>query len=174
MRQLFALTLLWGCEQSCCLQDWVPPPPSLLLEQNLRLCRGCRNTTTLVANVNAISTARCAHVVMYCLTACCLRTSHTILGTHELCSDSIDSCRSRSMLPLLYDAHPCGTCVGTAIADFVIFPPRWTVAQHTFRPPYYHRNSMSEFMGLIRGVYEAKQEGFLPGGTPFLHTCHAS
>lgn len=53
---------------------------------------------------------------------------------------------------------------GTAIADFVIFPPRWTVAQHTFRPPYYHRNSMSEFMGLIRGTYEAKQEGFLPGG----------
>ena len=55
-------------------------------------------------------------------------------------------------------------CAGTAIADFVIFPPRWTVAQHTFRPPYYHRNSMSEFMGLIRGTYEAKQEGFLPGG----------
>lgn len=54
--------------------------------------------------------------------------------------------------------------VGTAVADFVIFPPRWTVAQHTFRPPYYHRNSMSEFMGLIRGTYEAKQEGFLPGG----------
>ena len=53
---------------------------------------------------------------------------------------------------------------GTAVADFVIFPPRWTVAQHTFRPPYYHRNSMSEFMGLIRGTYEAKQEGFLPGG----------
>lgn len=58
--------------------------------------------------------------------------------------------------------HAC--IAGTAVADFVIFPPRWTVAQHTFRPPYYHRNSMSEFMGLIRGTYEAKQEGFLPGG----------
>ncbi|KAK6618616.1 hypothetical protein RUM43_013007 [Polyplax serrata] len=53
---------------------------------------------------------------------------------------------------------------GTAIADFVIFPPRWAVQEHTFRPPYYHRNCMSEFMGLIKGNYEAKEEGFLPGG----------
>ena len=49
--------------------------------------------------------------------------------------------------------------LGTAIADFVIFPPRWSVHQNTFRPPYYHRNCMSEFMGLICGKYEAK-EGF--------------
>jgi homogentisate 1,2-dioxygenase len=53
---------------------------------------------------------------------------------------------------------------GVAICDFVIFPPRWAVAEHTFRPPYYHKNCMSEYMGLIRGVYEAKQEGFVPGG----------
>uniref|UniRef100_A0A8B9KGG1 Homogentisate 1,2-dioxygenase n=1 Tax=Astyanax mexicanus TaxID=7994 RepID=A0A8B9KGG1_ASTMX len=53
---------------------------------------------------------------------------------------------------------------GVAIADFVIFPPRWGVADHTFRPPYYHRNCMSEFMGLIKGHYEAKEEGFQPGG----------
>uniref|UniRef100_A0A7N6ACN9 Homogentisate 1,2-dioxygenase n=1 Tax=Anabas testudineus TaxID=64144 RepID=A0A7N6ACN9_ANATE len=53
---------------------------------------------------------------------------------------------------------------GVAIADFVIFPPRWGVADHTFRPPYYHRNCMSEFMGLIHGHYEAKEEGFQPGG----------
>ncbi|KAI1891279.1 hypothetical protein AGOR_G00142140 [Albula goreensis] len=53
---------------------------------------------------------------------------------------------------------------GIAIADFVIFPPRWGVADHTFRPPYYHRNCMSEFMGLIKGHYEAKEEGFQPGG----------
>lgn len=53
---------------------------------------------------------------------------------------------------------------GTAIADFVIFPPRWSVQEHTFRPPYYHRNSMSEFMGLILGEYEAKKGKFLPGG----------
>lgn len=53
---------------------------------------------------------------------------------------------------------------GTAIADFVIFPPRWSVQEKTFRPPYYHRNCMSEFMGLIRGKYEAKEEGFCPGG----------
>ncbi|KAL1494654.1 hypothetical protein ABEB36_010222 [Hypothenemus hampei] len=53
---------------------------------------------------------------------------------------------------------------GTAIADFVIFPPRWSVQEHTFRPPYYHRNCMSEFMGLILGEYEAKKGDFLPGG----------
>ncbi|KAH1186276.1 homogentisate 1,2-dioxygenase isoform X1 [Mauremys mutica] len=53
---------------------------------------------------------------------------------------------------------------GVALADFVIFPPRWGVANNTFRPPYYHRNCMSEFMGLIKGHYEAKEEGFQPGG----------
>jgi len=53
---------------------------------------------------------------------------------------------------------------GTANVDFVIFPPRWLIAEHTFRPPWYHRNIMSEFMGLIRGKYDAKEEGFVPGG----------
>ena len=54
---------------------------------------------------------------------------------------------------------------GTANCDFVIFPPRWLVAEGTFRPPYYHRNVMSEFMGLVFGQYDAKPEGFLPGGS---------
>jgi homogentisate 1,2-dioxygenase len=54
--------------------------------------------------------------------------------------------------------------------DFAIFPPRWMVAEHTFRPPWFHRNLMNEFMGLIRGVYDAKAEGFLPGGAS-LHNC---
>jgi homogentisate 1,2-dioxygenase len=53
---------------------------------------------------------------------------------------------------------------GTANVDFVIFPPRWLVAVHTFRPPWFHRNFMSEFMGLVRGEYDAKAEGFVPGG----------
>jgi len=53
---------------------------------------------------------------------------------------------------------------GTANIDFVIFPPRWLVAEDTFRPPWYHRNIMSEFMGLIHGQYDAKEEGFVPGG----------
>jgi homogentisate 1,2-dioxygenase len=53
---------------------------------------------------------------------------------------------------------------GTANADFVIFPPRWMVAEDTFRPPYFHRNVMSEFMGLVKGAYDAKQGGFVPGG----------
>jgi homogentisate 1,2-dioxygenase len=54
--------------------------------------------------------------------------------------------------------------VGTANIDFVIFPERWMVAENTFRPPWYHRNIMSEFMGLIYGVYDAKPKGFVPGG----------
>jgi homogentisate 1,2-dioxygenase len=53
---------------------------------------------------------------------------------------------------------------GTANVDFVIFPPRWMVAEGTFRPPYFHRNVMSEFMGLIHGEYDAKKGGFVPGG----------
>ncbi|MCX7962237.1 MAG: homogentisate 1,2-dioxygenase [Burkholderiales bacterium] len=53
---------------------------------------------------------------------------------------------------------------GVANCDFVIFPPRWMVAEHTFRPPWFHRNAMSELMGLVKGVYDAKAEGFLPGG----------
>lgn len=53
---------------------------------------------------------------------------------------------------------------GTANVDFVIFPPRWLVSENTFRPPWFHRNVMNEFMGLIRGVYDAKAEGFAPGG----------
>ena len=53
---------------------------------------------------------------------------------------------------------------GAANVDFVIFPPRWMVAEHTFRPPWFHRNVMSEFMGLIVGAYDAKAGGFAPGG----------
>ncbi len=53
---------------------------------------------------------------------------------------------------------------GRANADFVVFPPRWMVAEDTFRPPWFHRNVMSEAMGLITGAYDAKAEGFAPGG----------
>jgi len=53
---------------------------------------------------------------------------------------------------------------GTANIDFVIFPTRWMVAENSFRPPWYHMNVMSEFMGLIEGVYDAKPQGFVPGG----------
>ncbi len=59
---------------------------------------------------------------------------------------------------------------GTANMDFAIFPPRWLVAQDTFRPPWFHRNVASEFMGLIHGAYDAKAEGFAPGGCS-LHNC---
>ncbi len=53
---------------------------------------------------------------------------------------------------------------GVANVDFVVFKDRWLVGEHTFRPPWYHKNIMSEFMGLVHGVYDAKEEGFLPGG----------
>jgi homogentisate 1,2-dioxygenase len=59
---------------------------------------------------------------------------------------------------------------GVANCDFVIFPPRWSVAEETFRPPWFHRNVMSELMGLVHGVYDAKAEGFLPGGVS-IHNC---
>jgi homogentisate 1,2-dioxygenase len=59
---------------------------------------------------------------------------------------------------------------GVANCDFVIFPPRWSVAEDTFRPPWFHRNVMSELMGLVHGVYDAKAEGFLPGGVS-VHNC---
>ena len=62
---------------------------------------------------------------------------------------------------------------GTANVDFVIFPPRWAVAEHTFRPPWFHRNTMSEFLGLITGTYDGKVGGFSPGSAS-LHNCMAA
>lgn len=73
--------------------------------------------------------------------------------------------------PSIYTVLTAPTAVpGTANVDFGIFPPRWLVAEHTFRPPWFHRNVMNEFMGLIQGEYDAKAEGFLPGGAS-LHNC---
>jgi homogentisate 1,2-dioxygenase len=59
---------------------------------------------------------------------------------------------------------------GTANIDFVLFRDRWMVAENTFRPPWYHKSIMSELMGNIHGVYDAKPEGFVPGGVS-LHNC---
>jgi homogentisate 1,2-dioxygenase len=59
---------------------------------------------------------------------------------------------------------------GVDAIDFVIFPPRWLSMENTFRPPWFHRNFASEFMGLIHGAYDAKAEGFAPGGAS-LHNC---
>jgi len=66
--------------------------------------------------------------------------------------------------------HSPSDTPGTSNMDFAIFPPRWLVAQNTFRPPWFHRNIASEFMGLIHGAYDAKAEGFVPGGAS-LHNC---
>lgn len=73
--------------------------------------------------------------------------------------------------PSIYTVLTAPSAVeGIANVDFVIFPPRWLVAEHTFRPPWFHRNAMNEFMGLITGQYDAKVEGFVPGGAS-LHNC---
>lgn len=70
--------------------------------------------------------------------------------------------------PSIYTVLTCQTDEpGCAVADFVIFPPRWMVMEHTFRPPYFHRNCMTEYMGMIYGTYDAKKggkDGFQPGG----------
>merc|ERR1712000_449045 len=72
--------------------------------------------------------------------------------------------------PSIYTVLTCPSNEpGCAVADFVIFPPRWMVMENTFRPPYYHRNCMSEFMGMVYGKYDAK-EGFVAGGSS-LHSC---
>lgn len=73
--------------------------------------------------------------------------------------------------PSIFTVLTSGTPTpGVANIDFVIFPERWMVAEHTFRPPYYHRNVMSEYMGLIFGEYDAKSDAFSPGGGS-LHNC---
>jgi homogentisate 1,2-dioxygenase len=66
--------------------------------------------------------------------------------------------------------HSPSDTPGTSNIDFVVFPPRWLTMQNTFRPPWFHRNVASEFMGLICGVYDAKSTGFAPGGSS-LHNC---
>jgi len=84
---------------------------------------------------------------------------------------AVNSVTYDHMDPSIFTVLTCPTTeAGVACADFVIFPPRWLVQESTFRPPYYHRNCMSEFMGNICGRYEAKPEGFLPGGGS-LHSC---
>jgi len=73
--------------------------------------------------------------------------------------------------PSIFTVLTCQTDdPGCAVVDFVIFPPRWLVAEDTFRPPWYHRNCMSEFMGNISGTYDAKEKGFIPGASS-LHSC---
>ena len=62
---------------------------------------------------------------------------------------------------------------GMGNVDFAIFPPRWMVAEHTFRPPWFHRNIMNELMGLVHGAYDAKAGGFTPGGASLHATMSA-
>jgi homogentisate 1,2-dioxygenase len=100
---------------------------------------------------------------------------NSVTFDHPVCLLSGHTYRPQD--PSIYTVLTCPSNEpGTAVCDFVIFPPRWSVAERTFRPPYYHRNCMSEFMvqgiffftkpyqGLIRGAYEAKKGGFVAGG----------
>ena len=75
--------------------------------------------------------------------------------------------------PSIFTVLTCQTDdAGQAVCDLAIFPERWLVAEDTFRPPYYHRNTMSEYMGNIAGQYDAKEVGFVPGSAS-LHSCMA-
>jgi homogentisate 1,2-dioxygenase len=104
----------------------------------------------------------------------------TILPTAITSSTSTQSEQSRSTIPIPPSSPslpPRPIIQGlllpyfsTALCDFVIFPERWMVAENTFRPPYYHRNTMNEYMGNIVGAYDAKEKGFVPGASS-LHLC---
>jgi homogentisate 1,2-dioxygenase len=59
------------------------------------------------------------------------------------------------------------------VAEMAIFPPRWLVMEDTFRPPWYHRNTMAEFMGLIKGEYDARTDGGFKAGGASLHNIMA-
>lgn len=88
---------------------------------------------------------------------------------YKYCLDNFVSMNSVSVDhpdPSIFTVLTCPSIgkPGTALADFVIFPPRWDCATDTFRPPYFHRNCMTEFMGIIKGKYVAKSGKFAPGG----------
>ncbi|GAB5369158.1 hypothetical protein AAMO2058_001381600 [Amorphochlora amoebiformis] len=86
---------------------------------------------------------------------------------------AVNSVTVDHMDPSIFTVLTCQTnSPGVASCDFVIFPPRMAVQKNTFRPPYYHRNCMTEFMGNIKGQYDAKPDGFKPGGAS-LHSCMA-
>src|SRR3546814_11663443 len=84
------------------------------------------------------------------------------------------STRTDTLLPdpTLFRSTSPSAIPGIANCDFVILPPRWLVGEDTFRPPWFHRNIMSEFMGLIHGTYDAKAEGFAPGGASQIGRAH--
>ena len=86
-------------------------------------------------------------------------------AAHPDTSAAVSSTMSFSKVSLT----PAALSAGLALADFVIFPPRWVVGEGTFRPPYFHRNCMSEFMGMVCGSYDGKEGGFQPGGTACSH-----
>ena len=97
----------------------------------------------------------------------------TTRPTSTTCAASTPSARSASTTPTRRSSWCCSRRAirpASTTSTSSIFPPRWLAMQDTFRPPWFHRNVASEFMGLIHGVYDAKAEGFVPGGAS-LHNC---
>jgi hypothetical protein len=104
-----------------------------------------------------------------CTTRRSLTAAASVRGCRRLHALRIAPCQPAPLPPLAQDPSIFTVLTlpsaipGIAAVDFAIFPPRWMCAEHTFRPPYFHRNCMAEFMGLIHGGYDAKV-GFQPGG----------
>jgi homogentisate 1,2-dioxygenase len=83
----------------------------------------------------------------------------------------VNAVRFDHMDPSIFTVLTCRSNEpGVALADFVVFPPRWSVQEHTFRPPYFHRNCMTEFMMNLAGEYDAKSARGFPPGASSLHS----
>ena len=140
---------------------------------------GLANPRDFLAPVAAFERDAAPHVLVKKFagrfwTAACAASPFNVVGWHgNLAPLKYDTAHFMTIGSISFD-HPDPSIFtvltspsdtpGTANCDFVIFPPRWLVAEDTFRPPWYHRNVMSEFMGLVHGQYDAKPEGFRPGG----------
>lgn len=63
---------------------------------------------------------------------------------------------------LLDHGDPSIYCVLSAPnLDLIVFPPRWDATAHTFRPPYFHRNTIAEINGILRD--DEHHAPFVPG-----------
>jgi homogentisate 1,2-dioxygenase len=147
---------------------------------------GLANSRDFLAPVAAFEAAERPYRILCKASGClyaadCLRSPFDVVAWQgNLAPCKFDLSRFMTVASVSFDhadpsiytvlSAPSETAPGTANVDFVALTPRWMVAEHTFRPPYFHRNVMSEFMGLIAGRHEAKADGFIPGGAS-LHNC---
>ena len=106
-----------------------------------------------------------------------------VVAWHGNCAPmKYDLARFNAMNTVTYDhadpsiftvLHSPSELPGTANVDFAAFPPRWFVAEHTFRPPWFHRNTMSEFVAGLKGTPEARARGYVQGSC-HMHNCMAA